>query len=257
MKLRYSMNVLTFTIALLSGACATKNYVQKSLDPVNSKLGEVAKQANQQGQAEDQTARSLDQTRRDLEETKQAVVKNESSINATNERAISADNRATDALSSAGKAMNRADEANQKSDKLATEVGDLKTAVENIDDYKAVSSAAVYFKTSSDVLDSAAKKQLDQLVSPQNQYNRYFVTVKGFTDQTGNSQINDALSRRRAEAVVKYLVSEHDFPIYKLQLVGLGMADLLDKANTAAARAKNRRVEVSVFSADRAARAAK
>jgi len=84
----------------------------------------------------------------------------------------------------------------------------------------------------------------------QNQYKRYFVTVKGFTDQTGSSGFNDTLSRRRAEAVVKYLVAVRSFPIYKLQLVGLGKADLLDKANTVAARAKDRRVEISVFTSD-------
>jgi outer membrane protein OmpA-like peptidoglycan-associated protein len=236
-------------VALLNGGCATKKYVQKSLDPVNSKLGEVAQQANTQGQAQEQTAKSLDQTKKDLDDTKQAVAKNDSAINATNERAVAADNRA-------GDAMNRANEANQKTDKLATDVGDLKTAVQNIDDFKAVSSAAVYFKFNSDVLDDAAKQQLDQLVSVQNQYSRYFVTVKGFTDQTGSSQINDALSRRRAEAVVKYLVAEHNFPIQKLQLVGLGKSDLVDEANTRAARAKNRRVEVSLFSADARAREA-
>jgi hypothetical protein len=45
-------------------------------------------------------------------------------------------------------------------------------------------------------------------------------------------------------------VSKHDIPVYRLQMIGLGKDKPVDEARTREARAKNRRVEVKVFSAD-------
>jgi outer membrane protein OmpA-like peptidoglycan-associated protein len=229
---------ITFVMmgALLGGGCATKKYVQQSVNPVSGKLDQVAQQTNQQGQKLDQTSQSLDQTR-------QAQEKDETDLSATKERAMSADNKAGDAL-------NRADQANQKADKLSGDLGDLRNTVANLDDYKQVNQATVNFKFNSDKLSSDAKQQLDQMVANQNQYKRYFIAVEGFTDAVGGAEYNAALSRRRADAVVEYLVAEHNIPIYRVHMVGLGKEKPVDEARTKAARAKNRRVEVSLFSAD-------
>ena len=58
------------------------------------------------------------------------------------------------------------------------------------------------------------------------------------------------LSRRRADSVAEYLVAKHDIPIYRIHMIGLGEERPLDDARTREARAKNRRVEVRVFTAD-------
>jgi OmpA-OmpF porin, OOP family len=58
------------------------------------------------------------------------------------------------------------------------------------------------------------------------------------------------LSKKRADAVVNYLVAKHDIPIYRIHMIGLGDEKPVDEARNRAARAKNRRVEVKVFSAD-------
>ena len=120
----------------------------------------------------------------------------------------------------------------------------------SLDDYKKVSSATVNFKFNSDRLDADGKQQLDQMVSGGNNYKRYFIAVEGFTDRTGNEVYNEALSRRRADAVVAYLVSQHDVPVYRIQMVGLGKDKPVDDGKTREARAKNRRVEVTICSAD-------
>ncbi len=57
---------------------------------------------------------------------------------------------------------------------------------------------------------------------------------------------------RRADRVVHYLVTQHNVPLYRIHLVGLGKAKPVDEGKTHAARAKNRRVEVTIFSADSA-----
>jgi outer membrane protein OmpA-like peptidoglycan-associated protein len=74
--------------------------------------------------------------------------------------------------------------------------------------------------------------------------------VEGFTDSTGDKAYNEALSRKRADAVVTYLVSKHDVPIYRIHMIGLGEDKPVDEGKDRAARAKNRRVEVKVFTAD-------
>ena len=78
---------------------------------------------------------------------------------------------------------------------------------------------------------------------------RFFIAVEGYTDATGSKAYNEALSRRRADKVVEYLVV-HDIPIYRIHMIGLGQQRPVDEARNREARAKNRRVEVKVFSAD-------
>ena len=74
--------------------------------------------------------------------------------------------------------------------------------------------------------------------------------MEGYTDSTGSKAYNEALSRRRADSVVEYLVAKHDIPIYRIHMIGLGQEKPVDDARTREARAKNRRVEVKVFNAD-------
>jgi outer membrane protein OmpA-like peptidoglycan-associated protein len=229
--------------ALLGGGCATKKYVRQTVDPVSGKLDQVAQQSNQQGQKLDQTSQSLDQTRQGLDQTRQNLEKDETELSATKERAMTADNKA-------GQAMGRADQANQKADQLGHDLGELKGTVANLDDYKQVGQTTVNFKFNSDKLSNDAKQQLDQMAANPTQYKRYFIAVEGFTDAVGAADYNSALSRRRADAVVEYLVAKHNIPIYRIHMVGLGKANPVDEARTRAAHAKNRRVEVTIFSAD-------
>ena len=67
----------------------------------------------------------------------------------------------------------------------------------NLDAYKQVAETTVNScKFNSDKLDSDAKMALDQMVANQNQYKRFFIAVEGFTEQVGNADYNEALSRR-------------------------------------------------------------
>jgi OOP family OmpA-OmpF porin len=234
---------LIVTGALLAGGCATKKYVKQTVDPVSGKLDQVATKTDQNGQSLDQTKQALDQTNKSLDGTKQSLdetratlEKDESNINATNERAVSAGNRA--------------DDAGRKADQVGKDLGDLKNTVANLDDYKQVAETTINFKFNSDKLASDAKQSLDQMVTDQNRYKRFFVAVEGFTDQVGSEDYNAALSRRRADAVVEYLVAEHSIPIYRIHMVGLGKMKPVEEGKSRAANAKNRRVEVALYSAD-------
>jgi len=234
------------TGTLLTGGCATKKYVRQTVDPVSGKLDQVATKTDQQGQTLDQTKTSLGQTQQSLDQTRSTLEKDESNISATNERAISAGNRA--------------DDANRKVEQVGKDLGDLKTSfnttlastIANLEDYKQVAETTINFKFNSDKLSPEARQGLDQMVASQNQYKRFFIAVEGFTDKVGSDDYNAALSRRRADSVVGYLVAQHSIPIYRIHMVGLGKMKPVEDANTRAANAKNRRVEVALYSADQA-----
>ena len=216
--------------ALVSG-CATKGYVRQNVTPVQDKLSQVADQVNKQGT--------------DLQKTEQDVTKNAQAISATDEKATAADRRA-------GDAMTRANQANDQAQKDDQEIAQLRGVIANLDDYKVSNQTTVLFKFNSAELSNEDKQQLDQLASNTGSLKKYFIAVEGYTDTTGDANYNFQLSRRRADAVVVYLSAQRKVPFYQIRTIGLGENNLVDAGKTREARAKNRRVEVKVFSADAA-----
>ena len=221
--------VITMLAATFVAGCATKNYVRQSVQPVQSKVDQVADQSNKQGAA--------------LTQTQQDVAKNTRDISATNETAAGADRRAGDALTSAG-------QANQKGDRNSQEINQLRGVIANIDDYKVANEATVLFAFNAAKLSMEDKQKLDDLATQATSHKRFFVAVEGYTDQTGSADYNLELSKRRADAVVQYLAGERKVPFYQIRTIGLGEQQLTDSGNTRDARAKNRRVEVKIYSAD-------
>ena len=90
---------------------------------------------------------------------------------------------------------------------------------------------------------------LDKLASDVKSSKRFFIAVEGYTDNVGSKTYNEALSKKRADAVVEYLVGSLDVPIYRVHMIGLGEAKPVDDGKGRDARAKNRRVEVKIFAA--------
>ena len=81
----------------------------------------------------------------------------------------------------------------------------------------------VTFKTGSADLNERAKKTLNDEMVPliENNGSAYF-TVSGNTDATGGRAGNVALSQRRAQAVVTFLINEWEFPAERFAVVGHG-----------------------------------
>jgi OOP family OmpA-OmpF porin len=219
-------NTIAFALLgslVLASGCATKRYVAQQVDPVNSKL----------------------------ESTQKTLEEDERKLSATDEKATGADSRATDALG-------RADAASKKADQVKSDLrNELNDRIANLDDYKSSGEATVLFRFNSDKLTDEAKQQLDQLVSGSaSSLKRYFVAIQGFTDKIGSPEYNLDLSRRRAQAVQTYLVGQRNVPVYRIQIVGLGKDKPVNEQKTRGERSKNRRVEVTVFSAESAATSA-
>jgi|SRR5215831_19163530 len=214
---------------VLANGCATKRYVAQQVDPVHEKVNDVDK--------------NLKNTQRTQEE-------DERKLSATDEKAASADARSTDALG-------RADAASKKADQVKSDLrNELNDRIANLDDYKSAGETTVLFHFNSAKLTEDAKQALDQLITAQgNALKRYFVAIQGFTDKTGTPEYNLDLSRRRAQAVQTYLVAQRSVPVYRIQIVGLGKDKPVNDQKTKADRSKNRRVEITLFSADSAASA--
>lgn len=226
--------------ALLAGGCATKKYVQQTAAPIQTKVDQVSDQENKQGT--------------DIDAAKKDIERQDTGINAAKERAMSAENRANEAKTAADKADQDAMQAQNTSTQNTQAISSLhdsfNTALGNLDDYKMQAETVVQFGFGKDALTPEAKQQLDQFVSEHSSAKRYYIAIEGFTDKTGPASYNDELSRRRAEHVMAYLIGQHDIPVYRIQDVGLGKDKPADEGRNRAARAKNRRVEVRLFTAD-------
>jgi OmpA-OmpF porin, OOP family len=223
------------TIALIVGSmfivgCATKGYVRKSVEPIDQKVDQVDKSSQQ---------RDAQQTA-DLGKTNQQVDENERKLSATDEIAKTADNEAKGATA----------KADQNAKDVGQVRGDLRNVVANIDDYKpAGDPVVVHFGVNKDTLTKDEKAKLDEIATQTGLLQRYFITVEGFTDQTGNAAYNDQLSRERANQVISYLVGTHDIPVYRIHTIGLGEQKLIDEGKGKKAREESRRAEITIYSA--------
>jgi len=228
------------TGAMLAGGCATKKYVRNTAAPIQAKVDQVGEQTSRNGQ-------QIEDTRNTVKDVDQRA---QSGINGATERANSADQHAATADQHAGEAMKSADQANQLGQKNTAEIESLRGVVSGLDDYKLQTSVAVPFGLNKYALTNDAKAELDKFAGEAKNGKRFFIAVEGYTDASGSKAYNEALSKRRADQVVEYLVGKHDIPIYRIHTIGLGEEKPVDDARTRSARAKNRRVEVKVFSAD-------
>jgi outer membrane protein OmpA-like peptidoglycan-associated protein len=215
-------------VMLVTG-CATRNWVRRNVEPVQTQVNQATEQNEKQEQA-------ITQARQDLD-------RNTTAIAATDEKASAADRRA-------GEAMNRANQADQRATQNVQQIAALRETVANLDNYKVVEQATVLFGFDRATLAPENKEQLDQIVSRAGQLKRYFIAIEGYTDPTGDASYNLELSKRRAEAVVQYLAGERDVDFNRIHTIGLGEQKLVDEASTRDARARNRRVEVKIYSAD-------
>ncbi|HLK69205.1 MAG TPA: OmpA family protein [Bryobacteraceae bacterium] len=228
------------TGAMLAGGCATKKYVRNTTAPIQAKVDQVGEQTTQ-------NTAQINDTRNQL---KQVDDRAQSGISAAQERAATADHHAQVADQHAADAMAKANQAAQVGDQNSQGIGNLRQVVANIDDYKMQTTVSVPFKFDKYTLSSDAKQDLDRLAEDVKSDKRFYIAVEGYTDSIGSRQYNENLSRRRADAVVQYLVAKHDIPIYRIHMIGLGQERPVDEGRNQNARAKNRRVEVKVFTAD-------
>ncbi|NNH01566.1 OmpA family protein [Acinetobacter sp. ANC 5414] len=113
----------------------------------------------------------------------------------------------------------------------------------------ALNMQIINFDTGSSNIPDANKSILDQAAALIKRAPHVQLTVKGHTDAVGNAQANKALSQKRAQAVVDYLVKQGVDPA-QLQAVGYGSEQPVADNATPEGQFKNRRIEFEVLNTD-------
>ncbi|HEV2829072.1 MAG TPA: OmpA family protein [Pyrinomonadaceae bacterium] len=138
--------------------------------------------------------------------------------------------------------------AQETADSAVAGVNATNERISALDDYAPQTVLAVNFKTGSAVLSTDAKAKLDELATKALNSKGYVLEVSGFTDSTGSVARNRALSQRRADNVIRYLVENHQIPLRRIVTpYGFGESNAIAENTSRTGRAENRRVEVKLL----------
>jgi len=110
---------------------------------------------------------------------------------------------------------------------------------------KVTYAADAFFDFNKSVLKAEGKAKLDDLVGKVKGINLEVIIAVGHTDAVGSDAYNQKLSVKRSDAVKAYLVSK-GIEKNRVYTEGKGEKQPVADNNTAAGRAKNRRVEIEV-----------
>lgn len=103
----------------------------------------------------------------------------------------------------------------------------------------------ILFRHNSDQINPVSNRELNRTAALLKKYPENAITINGYTDSTGNAAYNVDLSQRRAKAVADALI-ERGVPASQVSYNGFGAANPVAPNDTAAGRAKNRRVELEI-----------
>jgi outer membrane protein OmpA-like peptidoglycan-associated protein len=205
---------------------ARKKYVQRQTAPIRDRVNELDELTSANSKMiKDTDARAQEGIR--LASTK---------ANEADQHAIDAGNKAQVAQQTATTATNR----------LTT----VEQVVGNIDQYKAATQTEIRFRPGQTVLSQNAKSALDEIATPLKSQRGYIIEVQGFSTGHGTAAI--ATSQKMADSVVRYLVLNHDIPVYRIYVVGMGNAPVqtADEQGGKAKRMSGGRVEISLLKND-------
>ncbi|MCU1303757.1 MAG: flagellar motor protein MotB [Candidatus Sulfotelmatobacter sp.] len=204
---------------------ARKNYVKRQTEPIRDRINELDDLTAANGKAI-----------KDTDSRAQAGIK------LASDKANEADQHAIDA-------GNKATMAQQSAQQASTRIQTVETVVGNIDQYKASNQTEIRFKPGQTMLSKNAKDALDEMANTVKGQRGYIIEVQGFSSGKGQTAISN--SQKMAESVVRYMVLNHEIPVYRIYLVGMGNAP----TGAADENAKNRhisggRVEISLLKND-------
>jgi len=201
---------------------ARKNYVKRQTEPIRDRVNEL-----------DELTSANSKAIRDTDSRAQAGIK------LASDKADQADQHAIDA-------GNKATTAQQTAQQATTRVTTVETVVNNIDQYKAQNQTEIRFRPGQTALSKTAKDAVDQMAVAVKGQHGYIFEVQGFSSGKGQAAIT--ASQKMAESVVRYLVLQHDIPVYRIYLVGMGNAPTAEEAG--AKHISGGRVEVSLLKND-------
>jgi len=206
---------------------ARKKYVQRQTQPIRDRVNEL-----------DELTAGNTKMIKDVDGRAQQ------GIQLASAKANEADQHAIDAGNKAQMAQQTATQAN-------TRLSTVETVVGNIDQYKATTQTEIRFRPGQSALSQNAKTALDEMATPLKNQRGYIVEVQGFS--SGHGQTAIATSQKMADSVVRYLVLNHDIPVYRIYVVGMGNAPVPSATTEEQAKTKRTsggRVEISLLKND-------
>jgi outer membrane protein OmpA-like peptidoglycan-associated protein len=150
------------------------------------------------------------------------------------------------AISNAAKGGAKA--AQDTADAAVAGVNATNKRITDMDDYVVNTTETVNFRVNSAVLSADAKAKLDAVATSALTLKGYFVEITGFASAEGSTAKNKSLSQRRAQAVIDYMVENHNVPLRRIgQSYGFGELQAVADNTTREGREANRRVEVKLL----------
>jgi outer membrane protein OmpA-like peptidoglycan-associated protein len=199
------------TLAMATSGCASKKYVNAQVGAVSQQVSRLESKTNQQLAA----IRARERT---------DISRLDDRINMTDQKMAQVAGVAREAKS-IGTQARQIGEANQAAIQNNTqEIATLNTIAQNAFNYQIIEKADVTFAFNKASLDNDAKTALDLVAERARSLPRAVVEIDGFTDKTGSLEYNLNLSRRRADAVARYLVQQN-VPLRSISTIGLGEED--------------------------------
>jgi hypothetical protein len=187
---------------------ATKKWVNKRTDPLKDRLNEL-----------DELNAKNTRDIQDVDSRAQAGIhKAQSTADAASQMATIAGTQAQQAGSTAQGAASHVDQING--------------TVAGLDRYHQINELEVTFHGGQPLLSEDARSQLDSLAAGLSGHQGYILEMEAHSPAAGSAGIQN--SERLAEAVKRYLVTEHQIPVYRLHSVALGNMQSVDQTAQAA-----------------------
>lgn len=202
---------------------ATKKYVQRKTAPIKDRINELDELTSENSRM-----------------IKDVDTRATQGLQMASEKSSVADQHATDAA-------NKAQLAQTTATQMTTRVSNAEQMVGSLDQYKGTAETEIRFRPGQSVLSKNAKDALDQMAGPLKDQKSYIIEVRGFSPGHGQAAI--ASSQKMADSVVRYLVTEHQIPVYRIYVLSMGNAAVAAEGN-ASKRVSSGRVEVSIMKND-------
>ena len=221
-------SLLSLTVAM-APACATKKFVRTEVGTVNSKV--------------DTLSGTVEQTQSRIQQDEARIGQVDQKAEAAGTAAQAAQNSANQANQAAQRASAHADEVNTS---LTANINSGRKLVYEV----TLSEDQGNFKFGKTDLPDEAKARIDAMVGQlKGQAGKdLYIEVEGHTDNVGGKEMNYELGMERAEVVKRYLYTQHQIPLHKINVISYGEDKPVAPNNTRDGRAMNRRVVIRVLS---------
>ena len=199
---------------------ARKKYVARQLDPIRNRVNEL-----------DELTSSNSKMLKDVD------ARATEGIRLASSKANEADQHAVDA-------GNRAQAAHQTAEQASTRLTSVEQVVGNIDQYQPANQTEIRFKSGQTALSKKAKEALDEMAANLKDQKGYIIEVQGFSPGKGQAALTT--SQNMADSVVRYLVLNHEIPVYRIFVLGMGNAPV-QSADGKATRLRTGKVDVALL----------